>query len=89
MGGVVLGVARVLFGFVFVEMVLRKEEERALLVAVVRVVLGRRVVRGWGRSLSFSSWSLAKLMAWGREMGWKAWTSLRISGFRPDTKQLR
>lgn len=37
--------------------------------------LVQRFVEGEGRSLSFSSWSLAKLMAWDREIGWNAWTS--------------
>jgi len=66
-------------------------------------VLGGRVnvvglaVEGEGRVyrfdveayVNFSSCNFAKLTAWDNEIGWKACTSLRISGLRPEIKQLR
>ena len=51
-------------------------------------------VKRWGRlgsveSANFSSYNLAKLIACDKEIGWKAWTSLLISGFNPEIKQLK
>jgi len=51
-------------------------------------------VKCWERievaiSANLSSCNLARLIACDNEMGWKACTSLLISGFNPETKQLK